>query len=241
MHRSRNCEKTRGIKRGSRRGQYSKAAKNDTKLRIIAASEKDSDWKAAARANGVPIATAYGWLRRADETSKKRGGYKKSKLTEDDVERVLAYVEENPLITLTESKSKIQNEIDIIISTTTIHKYIECRLYSEKILLEPCTMNSVSNKEKHRDYVQASMDKMGRGKFIIFIDESNCNLFLRSTQGRSREGTRFSVKSPTSKGKNIHIMAGISQQGLVHWERRRGNYKRDDCCEWVRSRNRTFQ
>ena len=40
-------------------------------------------------------------------------------------------------------------------------------------------MNSVSNKEKRRDYVQALMDKEGQGKFIIFIDESNCNLFLR--------------------------------------------------------------
>ena len=48
-------EKKRGAKRGSQRGPYSKAAKNDTKLRIIAAAEKDSDWKAAARANGVPI------------------------------------------------------------------------------------------------------------------------------------------------------------------------------------------
>ena len=46
-------EKKRGVKRGSRRGPYSKAAKNDTKLRIIAAAEKDSDWKAAARANGA--------------------------------------------------------------------------------------------------------------------------------------------------------------------------------------------
>ena len=59
-------------------------------------------------------------------------GYKKSKLTEDDVERMLTYVEENPLITLTEIKSKIQNELDIIISTTTTHKYLECRLYTVK-------------------------------------------------------------------------------------------------------------
>ena len=164
------------------------------------------------------------------------GDTKKSKLTEDDVERMLTYVEENPLITLTEIKSKIQNELDIIISTTTIiHKYLECRLYTvKKILLEQCTTNSVSNKEKRRDYVQAILDKMGQDKFIIFIDESNCNLFLRRTQDRSRKGTRCSVKSPTSKGKNIHIIAGISQQGLVHWERRRGNYKRHDCCEWVR-------
>ena len=113
-------------------------------------------------------------------------------------------------------------------------KYLECRLYSEKILLELCTMNTVSNKEKRRDYVQALMDKMGQSKFILLIYESNWNLFLLRTQGRSRKGTHCSVKSPTSKGKNIHIIAGISQQGLVHWERRRGNYIRDDCCEWVR-------
>ena len=86
---------------------------------------------------------------------------------------MLTYVEENPSITLIEIKSKIQNELDIIISTTKIHKYLECRLYSEKILLELCTMNSVSNKEKRRDYVQALMDKMGQGKFILFIYESN--------------------------------------------------------------------
>ena len=60
-----------------------------------------------------------------------RGIQTKSKLT-DDVERMLTYVEENPLITLTEIKSKIQNELDIIISTTTIHKYLECRLYTVK-------------------------------------------------------------------------------------------------------------
>ena len=51
-----------------------------------------------------------------------RGNQTKSKLSEDDVERMLTYVDENPLITLTEIKSKIQNELDIIISTATIHK-----------------------------------------------------------------------------------------------------------------------
>ena len=60
-------------------------------------------------------------------------------------------------------------------------------------------MNPVSNKEKRRDYVQALMDKVGQGKFIIFIDESKCNLFLRRTQGSSRKGTRCSVKSKIPK------------------------------------------
>lgn len=228
-------EKKRGVKQGSRRGAYKKSFKNDTKLRIIAVAEKDSDWKAAARANGVPIATAYGWLCRADEPPRKRGGYRKPKLTNYDVEKMLTYVERNPLITLTEIKCKVQDEIGISISTNTIHKYLDCKFYTiKKVLSEPCTMNSASNKEKRRDYVQALMDKMGQGKFIIFIDESNCNLFLRRTQGRSRKGTRCSVKIPTSRGKNVHIIGGISQQGLVYLERRRGSYRRDDCCDWLR-------
>ena len=42
------------------------------------------------------------------------------------------------------------------------------------------------------------------------------------------------MKTPTSKGKNIHVIAGISQTGLIYWERRRGSYKKENCNEWVR-------
>ena len=94
--------KKRGVKQGSRRGSYKKTFPNDTKLRIIDVAENDGDWKAAARLNDVPMATAYGWRRRADDSAKKRGGYKKPKLSEHHVENMLSYVEENPLITLRE-------------------------------------------------------------------------------------------------------------------------------------------
>ena len=67
---------------------------------------------------------------------------------------------------------------------------------------------------------------------VIYINETNVNLFLRRTQCRSRKGTRFCVKVPTSRGQNIHIIAGISQAGLVYWERRRGAYKKEHCHEW---------
>ena len=39
------------------------------------------------------------------------------------------------------------------------------------------------------------MDKMGKRKFIIFMDESNCNLFLHRSQDRSRQGTFCTVKT----------------------------------------------
>ena len=56
-------EKKRGVKRGSRRGGYKKIATNSTKLRIISIAEKNSDWRAAALPNDVPIGTAYGEYR----------------------------------------------------------------------------------------------------------------------------------------------------------------------------------
>ena len=172
---------------------------------------------------------------RVNEPPKKRGGYKKKKLSENDIELMLTFVEDNPLTTLKEIKCKIEAQLGISISTTTIHKYLNCKLYTvKKILQEPSTMNSLANKEKRRYYVQALMDKSGQGKLIIFIDETNCNLFLRRSEGRSRKGTRCTVKCPTSRGKNVHIIAGISQQGLVYLERRRGSYKKDDCCDWLR-------
>ena len=55
-------EKKRGVKRDSRRGGY-KMATNSTKLRIISIAEKNSDWRAAALPNDVPIGTAYGEYR----------------------------------------------------------------------------------------------------------------------------------------------------------------------------------
>ena len=75
----------------------------------------------------------------------------------------------------------------------------------------------------------------GNGKQIIYMDESNCNLFLRRTFGRSRKGTRCTIKTPASKGKNIHVIAAITQTGLVHWERKRGSFLKRDCQEWLRN------
>ena len=51
---------------------------------------------------------------------------------------------------------------------------------------------------------------------IVFIDETNCNLFLLRSRGHSRKGTRCSVIAPTSKGKNIQYPnAAIQRDALA--------------------------
>ena len=80
------------------------------------------------------------------------------------------------------------------------------------------------------------MDAFGAGKTVIYIDETNLNLFLRRHFGRDRKWTRCSVKAATSRDKNVYIIiGGICQSGFVYWERRRGSYKKEDWNEWLRA------
>ena len=66
-----------------------------------------------ASANGILIQTANGWLRRAEDMPRKRGGYLKPKLTEEHIERLVAYVGENHVITLSKMRSKLELEFGI--------------------------------------------------------------------------------------------------------------------------------
>ena len=79
------------------------------------------------------------------------------------------------------------------------------------------------------------MPFVGLGKYIIYIDESNCNMFLRRSFGRLKKGVRCCVTVYLLQNeKNVHVIVGISQSGLIYWERRRGSYRKDDCCQWLR-------
>ena len=75
-------------------------------------------------------------------------------------------------------------------------------------------MNSETNKQKRKAYVEKITNRIGLGKTVIYIDESNANLFLRRSQGHARKGVRCMPKSPTAKGKNIHIIGSISNKDL---------------------------
>lgn len=183
----------------------------------------------------MPVQTAYGWLRKGSATITPRGGSRRRKVEARHVNKMLLWLSENPLLTLTEIKRKLVQEEQLNVSLNTIHKKLDGQCFTlKKVISEPVAMNSISNKDKRATYVQSVMSAIGQGKRIIYIDESNCNLFLRRSEGRSKRGTRCSVKVATSRGSNVHIIGAISQTGLVFWERQRGSYTKDKCCEWLR-------
>jgi transposase len=70
---------------------------------------------------------------------------------------------------------------------------------------------------------------------IIFIDESNVNLFLRRRKGRAEIGRRAVARLPTSKGQNIHMIGAICQTGWIHFMRKRGAFHSADFINWLKA------
>ena len=225
----------RGTKPGTKRGRYNRVS-TQARKRIIESYKAGGDWKLTATANGVAVQTAYKYIRCPDkEEPAPRGGRRYQKVTSAHIEKLIQYIECNPQITLTDMVNKLHQDTGLRVTSSTIHKHLHGQFYTVKQARpQPVTMNNPENKARRAAYTRRLMELIGGGKTVIYIDETNCNLFLRRKEGRSRRGTRCSVKSAAAQGPNVHIIGAMTQTGLVHWQRKRGSYRKDDCVDWLR-------
>jgi transposase len=229
-------QRKRGVKRGSIRGKYEKSSEV-VRARIIAVSECGNDWSAVAAANGVRNHTAYNWVRNESSIQKPRGGKREGngKINEMHVEAMVEMLNENPLLTLSELAGKLLQGHNVSVSRQTIARHLEGRLITLKnVHAQPEDANILRNRLLRKEYVQRIMAATGIGKYIVYIDESNVNLFLRRSQGRAPVGSRAVMKLPSSKGANIHMIGALTQTGIISFQRRRGNYKHQHCNAWLR-------
>ena len=67
---------------------------------------------------------------------------------------------------------------------------------------------------------------------MIWIDETNFNLFCRRNEGRSKIGSRAAVVLPSCKGANLHCIGAITDSRIVHFTTRRGAFKAENCNLW---------
>ena len=66
------------------------------------------------------------------------------------------------------------------------------------------------------------------------MDESNTNIHISRREGRSLRGTRCTTVAAGSKGANVHMIGCMSNAGFLHYEIKRGAFKSDQACEWMR-------
>ena len=215
------------------RKRYVLSSPNDRR-RIVECAERFEDWVNLAQTLGIKYKTAYNWVRSGNSNFIGKGGFKPKKLTEDQIEETLTWIENDCQLTLVAIKTKILRQFNINVNTTTIANYLEGRLFSlKKVHKEPSTMNSYENKQKRAEYDRNINEHITNGRQIVWLDETNFNLFCRKKQGRARRGKRAIMKVPASKGLNIHLIAAISTTNVVMIETRRGSFKADSCNEWM--------
>jgi transposase len=203
--------------------------------RVLKAAEDGLDWQAVAAANAISYHTAYGWLRSGGQPLRPRGGDKRSKLTTGQIDVIVSWLEENPQLSLRSIRNRIEYEMGVQVSPQTVSNRLDGRLITlKKVHYEPMGINSIDNKLKRRDYVARLMHLTAGNKTIIFMDETNFNLFCRRSSGRARRGERSVVVLPNSKGPNLNIIGAITSTGLIHWERQRGSFKMANCNDWLR-------
>lgn len=90
-------------------------------------------------------------------------------------------------------------------------------------------MNNPDHLAERREYLIQLLCFQAAGKHIYYVDETNVNIWCSRSIGRSKRGTRACVVDTASRGANMHVIACISADGLMYWERRFGNYRAPDC------------
>ncbi|KAH9118312.1 hypothetical protein LEN26_012192 [Aphanomyces euteiches] len=173
----------------NRRGPY-KRIPLSAKRRVVAAFEEGDDWVVVVAANGINSSSARNWFSRASIEPLPRGG-KPRILTDELVDKMQEWIEFDNQITLEEIKAKLVIEEETVVSTSTIHRELDKRIFTYKMVhYEPLQMNDMTFKEKRRDYVQQYRALSGQEKIPTWLDETNFNLFTARSKARSLRGTR---------------------------------------------------
>lgn len=217
------------------RQHYKKNSQEDRK-RIVECANRGGDWVSLAATLGVKYKTAFHWIQSGRDIMLPRGGVKPKILTEEDVDAVISWIEAESGTTLRQLKEKIWQNIHKEVSVSTIGNYLEGRLFTLKTVHhEPAAMNTVENKRLRAQYVQDLNRYIEQGKQIVWLDETNFNLFCRRSKGRALAGSRAIQKLPAARGPNVHLIGAISAAGVVMMERRRGSFTAELANAWVAS------
>jgi transposase len=202
--------------------------------RIVECSNRGEDWKTLSESLGIKYKTAYAWIRSGEPACKARGGKKPRFLNDQQIDMIITWIEEKCDLSLKDIQRRILREFGVNISVSTVGNYLEGRSFTIKQTHhQPESMNTLPNKQLRRAYVITLNQYIREGKDIIWIDETNFNLFCRRSQGRSRAGTRAIQTMPTSRGPNIHLIGAVSANAVLRITLRRGSFKNNDCNTWM--------
>lgn len=104
---------------------------------------------------GINRSTAETWVKHGRETTENRGGNRPRSLSDEQVDEMICWLEDDGQLTLQQLKSLCLEKFGIVISTSTIARTIDGKCFkTKKIHHEPISMNLHDNKEKRKKFVE---------------------------------------------------------------------------------------
>ena len=111
-------------------------------------------------------------------------------------------------------------------SIETIHKRLDGQLFTlKKVRNEPDDANSEINKTKRQSYARRYLELQSERRAVLFLDNTNFNLFISRSSGRLVAGTRC-----TSIAAGIHLIGAIFNFGRSLFQTRCGSF--DSVSAW---------
>lgn len=173
------------------------------KARVVRAYQENQNWRDVAKANDVNYFTARRAILSAGQEPKQRGGLRQAsvKIAVEVMSKLEEYLDEDCRMTLGQMSDRVQAELGVTVSTTSVHRALQGMLYSTKRLrIEKVTMNTAASKEKRKNFVVELNKHIKKGNMIVFHDETIFNLYLSQNEGWARVGERAVVQLPPCKG-----------------------------------------
>ena len=207
------------------------------RAKIVAVYLANGDWRRTAADENIKRSTAYRWVEQGEQgIEDKRGGKCYSKVKDIHREHMVSMIESNCRITLGEIVASLAEKFDLHVCAQTVSNHLDSMVYTLKsVRFEPERANHPDNKIKRKQFVEKLLNYQGQNIPIVFMDETNLNIHISRSEGRSVKGSRCTTVAAGSKGANVHCIGAISNLGLIHYELKRGSFKKENALVWMRT------
>lgn len=225
----------------TQRGNYAKTPQAIRERFIDYVNENAISASAAAAIFAIKKQTAISiwnsYKATGSKMPKRKGGSCATKTSSQVKELVAQLVDSDPDLTLNQICLAVSERLYIVISPSTASRVLTTIGYTMKITrLVPEARNCEAQIAARYAYANMFIrDCPIERERVIWIDETGFNLHLRRSQGRSLRGTRATVTVANSRGRNISIIAAMSDQGMLHHTAHIGGTNSERFAEWIDS------
>ncbi|KAG2788275.1 hypothetical protein PC129_g17883 [Phytophthora cactorum] len=164
----------------------------------------------------------------------KRGGAYNRKLGTEHVKFLKESLSKNCHLTLHEIRDLLRDNFGLRVTAETVRANLEGECYTlKKIHRDNDYRNAPTNKLKRQAF--AMLQCVAADKKILYLDETNFNLWISRSYRWSLAGERAVDLNATGKGRNIHVIACISRGVVEYLDGRFGSFTWEAANDFIRA------